>query len=63
MPARKKSPAKNGAEAEPQVIDEFGQEAVQLAVEAFKNGEPIMVFDSAFRERFVSVGVICVLLN
>lgn len=47
MPARKKSPAK---EPEPDV-EEFGQEAVQEAVEAFKNGEPIMVFDSAFRER------------
>ena len=51
MPARRKSsPTKPAAPPVPDV-EEFGQEAVSQAVEAFKNGEPIMVFDSAFRER------------
>jgi len=49
MPAKKKSPAK--AKEPVKDIEEFGEEAVKEAVEAFKNGEPIMVFDSAFRER------------
>ena len=47
MPAKKKSPVK---EATPDV-EEFGQEALNEAVAAFKAGKPIMVFDSAFRER------------
>lgn len=49
MPAKKKSPTK-AKEPEPDV-EQFGQEALDAAVEAFKNGKPIMVFDSAFRER------------
>jgi len=32
-------------------FDTFGPDAVQACVEAFKIGKPVMVFDSAFRER------------
>jgi 3,4-dihydroxy 2-butanone 4-phosphate synthase len=49
MPAKKKSPVK--AKEPVADVEEFGEEALNQAVEAFKNGEPIMVFDSAFRER------------
>jgi len=31
--------------------DMFGDDAVQACVAAFKSGKPVMVFDSAFRER------------
>jgi 3,4-dihydroxy-2-butanone 4-phosphate synthase len=31
--------------------DTMGPDAVQACVEAFKRGKPVMVFDSAFRER------------
>ena len=31
--------------------DSFGPDAVEACVEAFKQGKPVMVFDSAFRER------------
>lgn len=52
MPTTRRSPAKQQEAAEePKVVEEFGQEAVAQAVEAFKQGKPIMVFDSAFRER------------
>ena len=31
-------------------IETLGPDAVKACVEAFKNGKPVMVFDSAFRE-------------
>lgn len=47
--ANKKS--SSAAPAETANLEVFGPEAVKNAVEAFKQGKPIMVFDSAFRER------------
>ena len=52
MPAKKKQATKKASEDKiVEVIEEFGKEALEAAIEAFKNGKPIMVFDSDFRER------------
>ena len=54
-PSKSPSPSKKrgsaaAATAEP-TPDEMGKQALDACVEAFKQGKPVMVFDSAFRER------------